>query len=273
MLVKKVWAVYFSPTGTTKKVVEHIAGIIGKESDAAVGVIDFTLPGAREDKLVFGPGDLAVIGVPVYAGRIPNVLLPFLKEKIRGVDTSAIPVVLFGNRAYDDALKELDGILTENGFHMLAAGAFIGEHSFSRQLAAGRPDMKDMLAAGKLAAMALERIAGRALMTDRQAYLREEEPLRPYYIPVKPDGTTISILKVKPGTRDNCISCGTCARVCPMGSINHIDMSRIEGICIKCGACIKKCPVGAKYFDDEGFLYHMHELEANCTRRLEPEIF
>lgn len=42
---------------------------------------------------------------------------------------------------------------------------------------------------------------------------------------------------------------------------------------MKCGACIKKCPHHARYYDDEGYLYHKKELEEMYERRAEPEIF
>ena len=49
----------------------------------------------------------------------------------------AVPVVLFGNRNFDDGLIELRNILTEDGFMPVAGGAFVGEHAFSRTLGAG----------------------------------------------------------------------------------------------------------------------------------------
>ena len=72
---------------------------------------------------------------------------------------------------------------------------------------------------------------------------------------------------------DACDQCGICAKVCPMGSIDPNDVTHYTGICIKCCACVKKCPVGAKYYDDEGYLYHQHELEELYQRRAEPEVF
>lgn len=42
--------------------------------------MDFTPPQARQETLHFAPEELVIFGVPTYAGRVPNVLLPFLKE-------------------------------------------------------------------------------------------------------------------------------------------------------------------------------------------------
>ena len=73
---------------------------------------------------------------------------------------------------------------------------------------------------------------------------------------------------------DRCIHCGLCVSLCPVGSIDTNDESRITGICIKCCACIKNCPMEAKYFDDENYLWHKQELEnAFSSPRREPEFF
>ncbi len=273
MLISRIWAVYYSATGTTRKAVEYISGAIGQKMQLKVNIVDFTLPDARKNRLIFGAEDLVVFGTPVYAGRVPNVLLSFLKERVEGNGAISIPVVLFGNRAYDDALKEFVDILEADGFHTIAAGAFVGEHSFSEILAAGRPDAQDMHAADELAEIALIRLKRIDLAPEQPLTVKGEEPLRPYYTPRDRNGALINILKVKPKTNDSCTSCGICANVCPMGSISMEDMSRVEGICIKCGACIKRCPQAAKYFDDKGYLYHLHELEELYARRAEAEIF
>lgn len=75
---------------------------------------------------------------------MPNVLLPFLKERVQGGGALAVAVVLFGNRNFDDSLIELRDILCADGFAVVGGAAFVGEHSFSRTLGAGRPDAADM---------------------------------------------------------------------------------------------------------------------------------
>lgn len=274
MQVRTVWAVYFSGTGTTEKIVTAIAATAAERLQLSCNTLDFTSPAARERNYSFSSGDLVIFGTPVIAGRVPNVLLPFLTGHFQADHALAVPVVLYGNRNFDDALIELREILEGIGFHTVAGAAFIGEHSFSRTLGAGRPDAGDLAKAAAFASQAADKIAALNTLPSEPVPVKGALPLRPYYTPRDRNGTPVSILKVKPKTSDACTQCGLCAEVCPMGAISREDAAQVPGICIKCCACVKKCPVGAKYYDDEGYLYHQHELEAlYAGRRMEPEWF
>ena len=274
MTIRKVWAVYFSATGTTKKVIETIAAGISRITGAEYGVFDFTQPGARSVALSFEAQDLVVFGTPVYAGRVPNVLLKYL-DTVKGNGAAAVPVVLYGNRDYDDALIELRDILEKGDFHTIAAAAFVGEHSFSYDLAKERPDETDLTQAGDFAAAVADKLNS---MNESAEFLPvavkgTPSPYRGYYQPRDRQGNPVDIRKVKPVTNERCTGCGICAEICSMGSINPDNVKELTGICIKCGACIKRCPVQAKTFEDAGFLYHKHELEEGLTRRAAPELF
>lgn len=274
MKLKKVWAVYFSGTGTTRRTVERIAGDIAARLGLPEQSVDFSRPALRQETLRFSDTDLIVFGTPVYAGRVPNVLLPFLQEKVVGGGALAVPVVLFGNRNYDDALMELRNILIADGLHPIAAGAFVGEHSFSRVLGQGRPNAEDMAQMDRFAARTAELVSGLESAPQNPVAVGGQEPIRPYYTPRDRAGNPINILKVKPKTDlSRCDGCGLCAELCPMGSIDPADVSQVKGICIKCCACVKGCPTGAKFFDDAGYLYHRHELEAEYARPAANEVF
>src|SRR5665648_919822 len=140
-MFKEINTLYFSGTGTTRKVVLSLAKSLAAKTEEPVKCrnIDFSLPEARKQAPCFTETDLVIVGIPVYAGRVPNVLLKYLNS-VKGNGANAVAVVLYGNRDFDDALIELKDILSENGFKVIAAGAFIGEHSFSKILAKGRPD-------------------------------------------------------------------------------------------------------------------------------------
>lgn len=273
MKVKQVWAVYWSATGTTEKVVLTAAKAAAEWLGIPVEIYDWTLPPAREKELSFTSTDLVFFATPTYAGRVPNVLLPFLREKVKGGGALAVPVVLFGNRNYDDSLIELRDILETDGFHTVAGAAFVGEHSFSRILGAGRPDAEDLSVTVSFGTQTADKVHQMTQLPAEPAAVKGETPIRPYYTPRDRHGAGIDIRKVRPKTSDSCTNCGTCAAVCPMGSIDPKDVRNFTGICIKCCACEKKCPVGAKYFDDPGYLYHKTELEEIYSRRAEPELF
>ena len=270
-IINKIRAVYFSPTGTTRKIVTATAKGLSRALKTDLEEYDFTLPKTRTQALQFSVSDLVVFGTPVYAGRVPNVLLPYLNT-MQGNGALAVPVVLFGNRDYDDALIELRDILENNGLHTIAAGAFVGEHSFSRILAKDRPDMKDMDIVDEFVRKISEKYK-----TDTLSHpipvSGTPYPYRGYYTPRDRQGTPVDIRKVKPLTNDRCNDCKRCAKVCPMGSISYENVREFTGICIKCGACIKKCPKQAKYYEDAGYLYHQHELEEGLTRRAENTLF
>jgi ferredoxin/flavodoxin len=266
--------VYFSATGTTKTIVSRIADGVGERLGGATSVLDVTLPQARVAPLRFAEGDLVIFGLPVYAGRIPNVLLPYL-ETMEGGGALAVPVVLYGNRNYDDALIELRDLLARRGLRPIAAAAFIGEHAFSSILAAGRPDEADLTLAGGFAA----NVAEKARQLRDSASIPElfvkgtPYPHAGYYMPRDRQGNPIDIRKVKPLTDASCTDCKRCAALCPMGSIDSRDVRAYTNICIKCGACIKGCPARARRYEDPGYLHHQRELEETYTRRAEPDIF
>lgn len=261
---------YFSPSSGTKKIILGIGERIFEKKTIYKGrIIDFTLPMQRENGERFTNEDILIIGVPVYAGRVPNVLLNYLNT-IRGKNSLAIPVVVYGNRHYDDALIELNDILIENGFRVIAGGAFIGEHSFSRVLAKDRPDNKDIDIARDFA----DKVYNKLELGDYSGTkINGNRPYRPYYKPRDENDTPVDIRKVKPKTNDDCIDCKICSQVCPMGSIPYEDVTALVGICIKCCACVKLCPMQAKYFDQKDYLRHKKELEENCTERRIPEVF
>ncbi|NLY08898.1 MAG: 4Fe-4S binding protein [Tissierellia bacterium] len=260
MVMNRICTMFFSPTGHTRKTVMGLAkklSVLLKIDD--VEHRDFTLPAERVRVPKYGEGDLLILGVPVIAGRVPNVLLPFLRE-LQGSGALGVPVVVYGNRNFDDALVELQDLMEDAGITTISGGAFVGEHSFSYSLGKNRPDESDMDILDKWAESLADRIRnGEPFLTVELPGVR---PYRPYYVPRDRDGNSVDIRKVKPKTSDACINCKLCVKACPMGAIDYHNVRNYHNICIKCNACVKKCPVDAKYFDDADYIYHKEELEA-----------
>lgn len=267
---KRVLALYFSATHTTKTVVEEIAQTVANDMHLSLLAIDLTTPQNRIDGEVslsdLSQEDIVIFGVPVYIGRVPNLIVPYFKT-IRANGAIGVPVVVYGNRAYDDGLIEWRDIMHDDGFRIPAAAAFVGEHSFSHVLGAKRPDAQDLLTAHQFGCDIAKVISQSDSISDFDLPLVKGNPFPYAFFKAKnSEKKGIDIRKVTPVTDlSRCNNCGYCAEICSMGAIDATDFSKITGICIKCGACVKRCPNGAKYFDNEVFLEHLHDLEAKFT--------
>lgn len=269
--MKEVRTLFFSATDNTRKMVQSVADGLSKGLSCPISENNNVTPFASREKMYCFAGDcVAVIGFPVYAGRIPNKILPFFQNNVKGENTPAIAVLTYGNRAYDNALREIQQVLHKNGFVVIGALTQPSQHSFSSSVATGRPNNEDLAKAKKFGLS----LAKKILAGNISDCLPVDEGELVYYTPLTTQGNKANILKVMPESRrDLCDSCGDCALRCPMGSIPKETPWETTGICIKCHACITHCPKGARAFTDEVFLSHKEMIEQNFSARKESEYF
>lgn len=253
-----ITAMYFSPTGGTKRVVETIASLRSEPID----VVDLTKTANRLEDRNYDKEDLLIIGVPVYAGRVPQVVASYL-QRVRGNGTPTICVAVYGNREYDDALIELKEIMESNGFIVGAAAAFIGEHSYTNLVGGGRPDDEDLSLARAFGKEAFEKLQMKP--KDSALFVKGNHPYKER-VPSEP---------MAPVTSEDCIFCGLCAEACPTESIDFEDYFTVDAkSCIRCCACIKICPKEAKKFDHPMVEKITASLIKNCSEtRKVPEFF
>lgn len=266
----RICVVSFSPTGVTERLAQSVAETLAAElagkaccGGAAPHIerIPYTLPGERVE-LHFTPEDVVIAAAPVYAGRLPNKLLPELQAKLAGSGTAALAVCTFGNRSCGEALRELVLLLEQNGFCPLGAAAFAVQHAFTGRVGTARPDAADQSEIDRFARQAAEKLEQGAA-----PLAVDHSPIGPYYTPLKADGTPAKFLKAKPVLDPaRCDGCGRCAQCCPMGSIDPATHQTV-GVCIKCQACIQSCPRGARSLADPDFLSHVAMLEQNFAAR------
>lgn len=224
----KVTTLYFSATYTTKRVVEAVAAGLSNE----VASYDITNDTAT-DAVIIPREELLVVGVPVYAGRVPAMAVERLR-RFRGEKTPAVVVAVYGNRHYDDAVLELHDIMTECGFRTVAAGAFIAQHSIFPKVGAARPDAEDLAEIKSFAEKSLAVLAG-----DFGAINIPGN--RPYKVP--------GGIPIWPTASRKCNGCGACAKLCPTGAIDPAAPKSVnKEKCIKCGRCIVVCPTKARRF-------------------------
>ena len=266
MEVKQVKLIYFSPTGTTQKVLESVAeGIAVKD----IEYINLTLPEGAQPVIFPFSEELVIIGAPVYGGRLPVYAINRLKQ-FKANKTFAVIIVVYGNRDFEDALLELKNLAIELGFNPVAGGAFIGEHSFASKdapIANGRPDRLDVKKAIDFGAKVKDKLTA---LQSLDAQIDLEIPGKfPYKAP-KTKTITVSPVTIE----DACTVCGTCAGVCPTAAISINE--RVEtniALCIRCCACIKGCPEEARVIEDEMWKKIANWLNENCRARKEPQIF
>jgi ferredoxin len=212
--------------------------------------------------------ELTIIGAPVYGGRIPAEAVRRLR-RLKANGTPAGLVVVYGNRAYEDALLELRDLVAGLGFRPVAAAAFIGEHSYSTEatpVAHGRPDTLDLARAQEFG----ELIRGK--MEERWAMLQASPLQVPGFYPYR-DWVPPSDLS--PITDETlCSRCETCAVVCPTAAITVGDVVITDvSSCILCSACVKRCPTGARTWEHPRIKRSREWLSTNCRERKNPETY
>ena len=266
MKTDSIALIYFSPTSTTKQVLEYIAQGM---APTKVEHLDLTLPASEppEEGLAVSV-DAVLLGVPVYAGRVPPLAAKRL-EKIQGRDIPAVLVAVYGNRAYEDALLELKDLSSKQGFVPVAGGAFIGEHSFADQdtpIANGRPDDSDAAEARSFGVKIQDILSAAVSVQDL------EDLQVPGNAPYK---ERPELKKTAPqADPETCILCGTCAESCPSGAISINDAVQADPeTCILCHACVKNCPTSAIAFHAPHLQEMAEKLSREHAARKEPEIY
>lgn len=250
-----VFEIVFSPTGGTRKVSGLVAGALGKNTV----IVDLTDSGLDFHGVSMAEDDVAVISVPAYAGRIPAVVADRL-GMVRGNGARAVLVCVYGNRAFEDTLVELEDVAKRAGFRVVAAVSAIAEHSVARQFAAGRPDAQD---AAQLAEFA-QQIQQKLLAEDAS------EPSIPGNRPYKQAGGHSMV----PQATEDCVSCGACAAACPVRAIDKDDPSQVDGeACISCMRCVSVCPQNARKLDPNKLAAVTQMLSKACVERRECELF
>lgn len=124
-------------------------------------------PDACGGKTAVLPADAAaVFAVPVYGGRVAPAALERLQE-IRGEGTPAVVLAVYGNRAFGTAVAQLAAFVAERGFVPVAAGAFVGEHSYSTPARRSPKDVPIRRTSPKRPLS--ERASAKSLRTERPA--------------------------------------------------------------------------------------------------------
>jgi len=243
-----VGLMYFSPTGTTRKVCEAIASSMS--TDAPIR-LDLTKPQNGEPQNLGGI-DVLVVGIPVYASRMPALARERISQALISIPakTPAIAVALYGNVDVGAGLKQLVDLLSEKGLTVVGAGEFVGMHYFKKfhgvnpKGTQGRPNEEDLAVAKELGKAVLKRGLGSPAMSAMAEVQGTKVPLKFRFTS---EQRVLGLLGQSTPDSGKCIKCGACVKACPVGCIDpETLMGKVGCGCLGCGNCQRVCPNAAR---------------------------
>ncbi|ACC97870.1 4Fe-4S ferredoxin iron-sulfur binding domain protein [Elusimicrobium minutum Pei191] len=246
--------IYYSPALSTKNI------ICAAAKQIPLPIIEHDITQGIKEPIALSKADFAVFASPVFAGRIPAMAADIFKT-IKGKNTPAVIMVVYGNRDYDDALLELKDISSKNGFLPVSAGAFIARHSIFTKVAEQRPDNSDINKITEFIKKSFT-LAQNGNIT-KELKVKGNTPYKtPGKIPLKPSGTY------------KCNKCGVCVAACPVKAIPADNPKKTDKEkCFSCARCIALCPQHARKF--KGILFKIAAIgfAKKVKLRKEPETF
>lgn len=253
----KTVVIQFSPTGGTARAAEALCSGLGEVSE----IIDLVDPEFESANLAEDAADAAVIAVPSFGGLVPGLAA----ERLGKVTAAGMPCVLlavYGNRAYDDTLVQLNDLADASGFKTIAAVAAIAEHSIIREFAAGRPDATDVATLADFGQQIAQKITAGA------DGMESTIPGNPEYVTGNGGGGPY------PKADGKCNKCGACAAQCPTGALNAANPKAPDtNKCASCMRCVSTCPRGARKIGTILTIAVKKAIGAACAERKECELY
>lgn len=252
----KIAKIYFSPSSTTRKIVDEIAN----KFEGIQEEYDLLNAASGNTPKEFDDDTLVIVGMPIFAGRLPKTANKKLMN-FKGENIPAIAIVNYGNVNIGDALLELNDILKENGFNIAGTGATVSQHSIVTDVATGRPDSKDLEKLNEFVEKCKEKL-------DSEEFEDIEVPGNKPYCEYKK-------VPLAPICDESlCVYCYECVSSCPEEAIPDMDPAETDtDLCSACTACIYACPEDARYFTGDLFEGMKEKFLANFSKRKESEFY
>lgn len=248
----KISKIYFSPSGTTEKIVNEVAK-------------NFNMNRENYDLLSFNEkkefeNELVIIGIPVFNGRIPKLACERL-SKMKGHDTKAIVILNYGNIDYGDALLELTELLKENNFKIVGVATTVSQHSHFSELGHNRPDSTDLKKINEFSQKVIEKLENNS---EKEIFVNGYKPYAEYTKPIFSVNCD----------EEACTECMDCVYTCPEEAISELTPTKTNlDDCTRCSTCISVCSENARSFGGADYYQEMESALMNNLERNEPEFY
>jgi len=241
---------YFSATGITEIISNHIAAILEREG-STVKQTNIIAPDNRPSQVDFLEFDACIFGFPVFGGRPPTVAEEWMRT-LEGGNQKCSMFFTYGARELEIAHQVTYYLLTQANFQVVLSAEFIGKHSFNVgegfSLAEGRPNQLDFDVATEFALNSISRFRKEfefnidlSKFTYKPKRIRESRGLMANFYPSR--------------GKDDCSMCNLCEKECPVKAFDAVSGETNRKLCITCMHCVTICPDKVIHIGEVSQLY------------------
>lgn len=229
----KIGIYYFSGSGNTKWVGEEMMGLLMKQGHQ----VEIS---SIEDKPQVGHEDLIIIGGPIYAGNMPEMLLKWVLKEVP--KTNGGKAIVYSTSA---CLENAFGVfslakkLEKKGYKIGKLLPYILPRNYyiSNYEPTPKAEAIQLFEEAKVA-------IDRDMMSFDGSYDRSQKVIF-WDIFAKIMLMMSKVMGRKLAASPHCTLCKKCERNCPTGNIRVNQEVVFAGKCMLCTRCIHSCPVNA----------------------------
>ncbi len=242
--------IYFSATGITETIANHIAAILEREGNS-VKLTNIITPDSRGSQFDFSEFDSYIFGFPVFGGRPPTVAEEWMKT-LDGRKKKCSMFFTYGARDLEWAHQITYYLLTQANFQVVLSAEFIGKHSLNVakgwSLAKDRPNQFDFDIAIEFGLQSIKRFQkGSEFSIDLSEFTYKPKKTR------KARGSWANLYPSR--GKDDCSMCYLCEKECPVKAFDAISGETNKKLCIQCMHCVTICPDNVIYIGEVSQLF------------------
>ena len=226
---------YFSATGNSEYIAKNLALLC---DDSAVSINEYMKKG---EVLDLRSEKAYVLVSPVYISTIPSKVSDLLKQSTLGGNKDLYVVMTCAGSGVSASGAEAVKIAEKLGLNYKGITHLTMPQDYLMFF-----NVKSEEENTQIMDKAIEKVPAIAETINRGEDLDTAKVGFMHTVSIAPVEWLFDTFFIKPKkfyTTEDCISCGICAKVCPLNNIKITDGKPVWGkSCIHCSACINRCP-------------------------------